>query len=193
MPGPRRRTARGLLYAEQMELDAGDCRLRPFSVADREGLAEVANDRRIWRNLTDRFPHPYTLQDADEWIRLCAREGEPPRSLAIDLDGRLVGGIGLELLGGQKAQVANIGYWVAPQWWNRGIATEALRAMTRYAFETFALRRLQATVFGWNPASSRVLEKCGYRFEGRLRRAIVKAGEITDELCYGLLREDTLY
>jgi RimJ/RimL family protein N-acetyltransferase len=174
-----------------MELDAGMCRLRPFVPADRERLAEVADDQRIWRNLTDRFPHPYNLQHADEWIELCAQEGEPTRNFAIDLDGVLVGAISLDLFEGEKEHVGNVGYWIAADFWNRGIATHALRVLTRYAFDAFPLRRLQATVFGWNPASGRVLEKCGYRLEGRLHGAIIKADEITDELWYGLMKPDT--
>jgi RimJ/RimL family protein N-acetyltransferase len=174
-----------------MELDAGICRLRPFAPTDRDRLAEVADDQRIWRNLTHRFPHPYTLQHADEWIELCSQKGEPTRNFAIDFDGQLVGGIGLDLLDGEKEHVANVGYWIAADFWNRGIATHALRVVTDYAFETFPLRRLQATVFGWNPASGRVLEKCGYQLEGRLHGAIIKADEITDELWYGLMNPDT--
>ena len=77
-----------------MEIFVGRTRLRPFSPADRVRLAEVANDRRIWRNLNDRFAHPYRLDDADEWIELCVNEGEPTRNFAIEVDGQVVGAIG---------------------------------------------------------------------------------------------------
>lgn len=173
-----------------MELDAGKCRLRPFSPDDRERLAAIANDRRIWVNLTSRFPHPYTLGDADQWISLCAEEGERTRNFAIEYEGQLVGGIGLDLHDGEKEGVGNVGYWLAPQFWNRGIATQALMALTAYAFEVFPLHRLQASIFAWNPGSARVVEKCGYRLEGRLRDAIVKDGAVTDELWFGLTRAD---
>jgi len=164
--------------------------LRPFAPGDRDTLPRIASDERIWRNLTDLFPHPYTLEDADYWLGLCEKEGDQTRSFAIEFEGQLVGGIGLDLLEGEKAGVGNVGYWITPDFWNRGIATEALRAMTRYAFRSFPLRRLQANVFGWNPASGRVLEKCGYRLEGRFRGVIVKGGDVTDELWYGLERPD---
>ena len=173
-----------------MELTAGIYRLRPFAPSDRERLAEAANDKRIWRNLTNLFPHPYSLQDADEWIELCAQHGEPTRNFVIALDGDLVGSIGLNLLEGEKAHMANIGYWIAAEYWGRGIATQALRAFTSYAFDAFPVSRLQTTVFGWNPASARVLEKCGYQLEGRRRGAIRKGDETTDELCYGLLESE---
>lgn len=170
-----------------MELAIAGGRLRPFSPADRVRLAELANDRRIWRNLTDRFPHPYGLDSADEWIQFCVDEGEPTRNFAIEIDGRLVGAIGLDLLDGEKIGIGNVGYWIAVDFWNRGIATYALRALVDYTVHTFPIRRLQASVFGWNPASGRVLEKCGFRLEGRLSSGILKCGEVTDELIYGLV------
>jgi RimJ/RimL family protein N-acetyltransferase len=81
-----------------------------------------------------------------------------------------------------------IGYWLGQSYWNRGIATEALVAVTAYAFETFDINRIWAGVFAWNPASARVLEKAGYVLEGRLRNAITKDGETTDELIYSTVR-----
>lgn len=174
-----------------MDIDAELCRLRPFVPADRDVLAAAADDERIARNLTHRFPNPYTSQHATDWIELCVQEGDVTRNFAIDVAGQLAGGIGLDILEGEKAHVARVGYWLAVQFWNRGIATDALRAVTRYAFDTFPIHRLEATVFGWNPASGRVLEKCGYRMEGRLRDAITRADEITDELIYGLIKPGT--
>ncbi len=170
-----------------MELAMSNGRLRPFASGDRASLAELANEERIWRNLTDLFPNPYGLDNADEWIERCVQEGEPTRNFAIEVDGRLVGAIGLDLLDGEKAGVGNVGYWVGVDFWNRGIATEALRALVEYVVASFPIRRLQATVFGWNPASGRVLEKCGFILEGRFPNAIVKGGDVTDELVYGLV------
>lgn len=175
-------------YAGAVELEAVKSVLRPFRSEDRDDLVANANDRRVWLNLSDRFPYPYTVQDADQWIARCVQEGEPTRNFAIEVERRVVGGIGLELLPGEKQHVANVGYWIGHDWWNRGIATDALRVFVAYAFDTFPMERLQATVFGWNPASARVLEKCGFQREGCLHGAITKAGETTDELWYGLLR-----
>jgi RimJ/RimL family protein N-acetyltransferase len=131
------------------------------------------------------------LDNADEWIGLCVNEGEPTRNFAIEVDGHLVGAIGLDLLDGEKTGVGNVGYWIAAAFWNRGIATEALRALIEYAVGAFSIRRLQASVFGWNPASGRVLEKCGFRLEGRFSNSIIKGGEVTDELVYGLVTNST--
>jgi [ribosomal protein S5]-alanine N-acetyltransferase len=174
-----------------MELDAGASVLRPWRAGDREALAQAANDYEVWRNLTDRFPHPYTVEEADEWIARCLLEDQPPRNFAIVLANQAVGGIGLELPGDEKRHMANLGYWLARRLWNQGIATAALRSFTNYAFEVFDLQRLQASVFAWNPASARVLEKCGYHLEGRMRDAVLKGGAVTDELVYGLLRSES--
>ena len=173
-----------------MELEAGVCVLRPWATSDRDALARAADDREVWRNLTDRFPHPYSLRDADEWIARCLLEGRPHRNFAIVVDHQAVGGIGLELPGQEKRQMANLGYWLARSVWNMGIGTAALLKFTEYAFAGFDVERLQASVFAWNPASARILEKCGYVLEGRLRRAVVKGDEVTDELVYGLLRAE---
>lgn len=167
-----------------MELVTSLCRLRPFDQGDRDRLVEIANDRRISRNLRDRFPYPYTIRDAEEWIDLASQQ-EPVIHFAIEVDGAIAGGIGLEPLEGEKRHVFEVGYWLAPSYWNQGIATEALMALIDYALETFPnTHRLQASTFGWNPASGRVLEKCGFHKEATLRDAIIKDDELTDEVIY---------
>jgi len=104
------------------------------------------------------------------------------------VDGAAVGSVGIELGTDVFRRSAEIGYWLGEPFWGRGIATEALRAMTEYAFAHFDICRLEAGVFGWNPASARVLEKAGYTLEGRARNAVVKDGRTTDRLLYGLVR-----
>ncbi len=163
-------------------------KLRSWEAADREALVRYANNRNVWINLTDVFPHPYTQDDADGWLARCAKD-IPPSSFAIDLAGTAIGGVGIHLLTGVYRLTAEIGYWVGEPFWGRGIATEALRQASDYAFKTFGLERLQAHVFDWNPASARVLEKAGYHLEGRLRRYIIKDGRITDSLIYARLRQ----
>jgi len=173
-----------------MEFETALCRLRPYREADRSAILELANDGEVGRKLTDRFPHPYTDDDASEWLALCASEGESTRNFAVEVDGQYAGGIGLELREGIRVGSAEIGCWLGRRFWGRGVATAAARALVGYCFDTFNLDRLEATVFGWNPASARVLEKAGFQLEGRLRRAVLKDGERTDLLVYGLLITD---
>jgi RimJ/RimL family protein N-acetyltransferase len=170
-----------------MELKLERCTLRPWRRGDEASLVRHANNRSVWLNMRDRFPHPYTAKDADEWI---ARAGvqTPVLAFAIVVDGAAVGGAGLEPGTDVDRRSAEVGYWLGEPFWGRGIATEALRAVTDYAFRTLDICRLHAGVFEWNPASARVLEKVGYALEGRSRLAITKAGRAGDRLLYALVR-----
>lgn len=169
------------------ELRCASCTLRPWRQGDEASLVSHANNRKVWLNLRDRFPHPYTLEDAREWIRT-AGPVTPVTSFAIEVDGAAVGGIGFRLHGDVYRRVAEIGYWLGEAYWGRGIMSDAVRAVTAYAFARFDLRRVYAGVFESNAASARVLEKAGYVFEGRLRHAITKDGRTMDELMYAIVR-----
>ena len=170
-----------------MELKLSRCTLRPWRASDEASLQRHANNRNLSRNMRDIFPYPYTAADAKEWIE-GVKDESPTLNFAIAVDDAGVGGISLMFRGDVYRQSAEVGYWLGEAFWGRGIATDALRAITDYAFATFPIIRLEAGVFGWNPASARVLEKCGYVQEGRLRQAITKDGLVTDRLIYGLLR-----
>ncbi|NUM73323.1 GNAT family N-acetyltransferase [candidate division KSB1 bacterium] len=161
--------------------------IRPWQHGDEASLAQHANNRNIWRNLRDTFPHPYTLKDAEEWIRFASAEN-PPRNFAIVVEGEAAGGLGFVLKDDVYRRTAEIGYWLGEKFWGRGIITEAVDAMTEYAFANFDICRIQAGVYEWNPASMRVLEKAGYALEARLRKSIIKDGETIDELIYAIVR-----
>jgi len=163
------------------------CTLRPWRAGDEPSLERHANNRNVSRNLRDVFPYPYTAADARDWIASTATRA-PVQDFAIVVDGVAVGGISATPNDGERRQSAEVGYWLGEPFWGRGIATEALRAITEYAFSTFDVCRLEAGVYGWNPASARVLEKAGYTLEGRARQAVIKDGQLTDRLLYGLVR-----
>jgi RimJ/RimL family protein N-acetyltransferase len=124
-----------------VELTLARCTLRPWRRGDESSLVLHANDRRVWLNLRDRFPHPYTAKDADEWIAHAGAQA-PVLNFAIVVDGAAVGGIGLEPGTDVHRRSAEVGYWLGPPFWGRGIATEALRAVTDYAFTALS------TLFG---------------------------------------------
>jgi len=165
-----------------------DLTFRTWRTRDVDALLKHANNRNIWLNLKDRFPHPYRRADAESWIGMNHLVLGPPVNFAIDIGGEAVGGVGLEPLDDVFHRTANIGYWVAEPFWGRGIATAAVEFITEYAQRNFPLDRLQAHVFDWNPASARVLEKAGYVCEGRLRRAVVKEDRVGDLLLYAKLK-----
>lgn len=173
-----------------MELLGSKCILRTWRRGDEPSLVKNANNKKIWRNLRDVFPHPYTRRDAAGWITFCESAEGLPHNLAISVDGEAVGGVGINPGIDVFRRTAEIGYWLGEAYWGQGIATDALRLMTGYAFSRFDLLRLEAGVFSWNPASARVLEKAGFAFEGRFRSNVFKDGEMTDRLFYARLRSD---
>jgi len=161
--------------------------LREWRPGDVESLARHANNVKVSRNLHDAFPHPYTRADAETWIKQTA--SVPAGTvLAIVVDGKAVGGIGIHPGTDVHRRTAAIGYWLGEAYWGRGIVTEALRAMTEHVFATFDFERLEAFVFEWNPASARVLEKAGYTREAVLRKRVTKEGRTVDCLLYARLR-----
>jgi RimJ/RimL family protein N-acetyltransferase len=158
--------------------------LRPWRRGDEPALVKHADNPKIWHNLRDRFPHPYTCSAAVEWIRAVEAQGEPTLHFAIVLDREAIGSVGLERFADVERRVAEIGYWLSETHWGKGIATEAVIAASAYAFATLDIDRLQAGVFEWNPASCRVLEKAGYRLEARLRKSVFKNDRTIDRLLY---------
>jgi len=171
-----------------MELICANFALRPWRPGDETALAKHANDREVWINLNDRFPHPYTRADAVAWVGRPEARQRPPMTFAIAIGEEAVGRIGMRRLDDVHRKVAEIGYWLGRAHWGKGIATEALKRVTTYAFESFDIERLQARVFDRDAASCRVLEKAGYELEARLKRSVLKDGEILDALVYARLR-----
>jgi RimJ/RimL family protein N-acetyltransferase len=171
-----------------MRITLDCCTVRSWEFADVDTLPAYANNRRIWMNLRDAFPHPYTKQSARDWIR-GVRQRSPETSFAIAVDEEAVGGIGFVMHGDVERVSAEIGYWLGEPFWGRGLVTEALVAVTRYAIETCGLTRIYALPFAYNTASCRVLEKAGYTLEARLRRSAIKDGRVVDQLQYSFIEE----
>ena len=164
-----------------------DVTLTPFTVAHRAGLLEAADDERIARHMTDQFPYPYTEDDADAWISLCTNE-DPPTNFVILVAGVVAGGVGCEPRSDIVTGSAEIGWWLAPRWWGRGIAPIAVGRLIEYCFRDLDLHRVEAGVFLNNPASARVAEKAGFVLEGIARDGYLKGGRLVDRLNYGLTR-----
>jgi RimJ/RimL family protein N-acetyltransferase len=169
-----------------MQLTLKSCVVRSWRMADAEPLARYADNRKIWLNLRDAFPHPYTSHDAREFIK-SVRNRTPETTFAISVGEEAVGSVGFVLRHDVERVSAEIGYWLAEPFWGRGIATEALIAATDYAITTHALTRIYALPFAWNAASCRVLEKAGYVLEARLCRSAIKNDVITDQLQYAFI------
>jgi RimJ/RimL family protein N-acetyltransferase len=162
--------------------------VRSWEPDDLESLVENADNRHIWLNLRDRFPHPYTRRAGREFIRQ-AMSQRPETMFAIAVDDQAVGGIGFTVLTDVERVSAEIGYWLGEPFWGRGIVTEALVAVTRYALDSCRLTRIYALPFATNTGSCRVLEKAGYTLEARLRRSAIKDGQVVDQLQYSFIAE----
>jgi RimJ/RimL family protein N-acetyltransferase len=174
-----------------MQLTLKSCAVRSWKASDAEPLAHYANNRKIWLNLRDAFPHPYTPHDARDFIRSILNR-TPETTFAIAVEREPVGSIGFVLRHDVERVSAEIGYWLAEPFWGRGLATEALAAVTEHAVTTHKLTRVYALPFAWNTPSCRVLEKAGYTLEGRLRRSAIKNGVVTDQLQYAFVVPETV-
>ena len=171
-----------------MNIVCPNCLLRPLITADAENLARHANDHGVWQNLRDRFPHPYTVADAEAYItHVAARPVQT--SFGIIVEDEAIGSISLMLGEDIARQSAEVGYWIGRAFWGRGIVVEALRATTQYGFETLSLARVFAVPFATTLRSARVLEKAGYVKEGIMRHSAVKEGKLLDQLLYATYRD----
>lgn len=164
------------------------CYVRPWVKEDAAAIQRHANNRQIWLNLRDIFPHPYTLEDAQTFLGFVSKE-DPKTTFAIATDSEAIGSIGLRLGNDVHRKTAELGYWLAEPFWGRGIMTEAVREFTRWALEAFALQRIFAEPFATNTASIRVLEKAGFTCEARMRANVFKDGKILDSFLYAHVPE----
>lgn len=166
--------------------------IRPFYPGDVEAIAKEGNNPEIARWLRSRFPEPYTIEDAKSWISI-ATASSPILDFVISRrqDNIAIGAIGLKARDDVYYRTMEIGYWLGQDHWGKGIATEALSAMTAWAFENFTyVLKLEAEVFDGNEASQKVLMKAGYELEGRRRKAVEKKGVVMDTLNFCTFRPD---
>lgn len=195
---PKRRTSGGsYLWSSALMplspvIECGACTLRPWRQTDHAALLRYANNRSIWRNLRDRFPHPYDDAAATAWLALAAAAPTPEGVWAIETAGEAIGGLGLQRLPDIGRCSAEIGFWLGEPFWGRGIASAAVHKVADHALQQPDLWRLVAAVFSWNPASGRVLEKAGFKLEAILRRAGIKDGVVIDQLLYARVRDPNL-
>ncbi len=163
-----------------IDIQLKTCRLRPWRTEDAPSLTKHANNPKIAINLRDGFPHPYTLDDAVQWIESMLKQEQTIVS-AIEINGEAVGGIGVIPLADVYRMTAEIGYWLSETYWNKGVISEIIPALSDYIFSQTDCIRIQARIFQNNKASMRVLEKSGFHPEAVHRKAVLKQGQIMDE------------
>lgn len=162
--------------------------LRAWREDDAPALAEHANNPKVWRNMSDRFPHPYTLAIAEHWVRQ-GRIDFGGDHWAIAFEDAAVGGCGITQGTAQFRCNAEIGYWLAEPWWGRGVVTRVVRVLADRAFANPEIARVYAPIHAHNAASMRVAEKAGLVREAVQPQSAIKAGRVIDCVVYARYRE----
>ena len=168
-----------------------NCRIRKWKLTDAKDLAVALSNKKIQDNLRDGLPYPYSEQDGIDFISsmLSANEDET-FAFAITLDDKVIGSIGVFRQQNIHRQTAEMGYYIAEEYWGKGIMTDAVKQICNYVFKNSDILRIYAEPFAYNTGSCRVLEKAGFQYEGTLRNNAVKNGKVIDMKMYSLLREE---
>ena len=161
--------------------------LRLLQDDDAGTIASLCNNKKIWDNVRDKLPYPYTVDDAVEFINICRNE-DPKQTFVIEYKGEIAGIIGLVKQSDVYRLTAEVGYWIGEPYWGRGIATEAVKLIVKYGFEKLDLVRIYTGVFDFNKASQRVLEKAGFKLEAVFKNSVIKNNKIYDEYRYCILK-----
>ncbi|NYB52320.1 MAG: GNAT family N-acetyltransferase [Methanobacteriaceae archaeon] len=170
-----------------MRIECENCILRNWKPSDIESLVENANNYNIAINMRDLFPHPYTLEDAQNWIKVTASQ-EKNCFLAITLDDEAIGGIGLSIGEDIERISAEVGYWLGEKYWGNGITSSALKGIVEYGFNVLCLERIYAKPLEHNTASRKVLEKNGFQLEGIMKKSVIKEGKIYNQALYAVTK-----
>jgi len=162
--------------------------LREWKRSDADALAAIANNKKIWDNVRDILPYPYTKRDAKEWLELVKKQ-KTVTTFCIEVDGKLAGSIGVTLKDDVYKKTAEIGYFIAEEYWGKGAATEAIKQMVSYVQKEFDIVRIYAEVFEFNRASMKALEKNGFYLESIRKKAAFKNNMIVDDYVWVKLLE----
>jgi RimJ/RimL family protein N-acetyltransferase len=166
--------------------------LRPLTLEDAPVVQQLAGRREI-ADTTISIPHPYSEQQARDWIsghiEACAQNKGVVFGVELTRTNQLIGTIGLREIDQEHLQ-AEMGFWIGTDWWGQGHATEAAKSVIRYGFKELGLNRIYTHHMVRNPASGRVLEKLGMKREGLLRQRVRKWGKFEDVVILAILRND---
>lgn len=167
-------------------------RIRKWELSDARNLAAALSNKKIQDNLRDGLPYPYTEQDGTEFISdMLTADKNETFAFAITVDNKAIGSIGVFRQGNIHRQTAELGYYIAEEYWGKGIMTEAVKQICEYVFSKSDIIRIYAEPFAYNTASCRVLEKAGFQYEGTLRNNAVKNGKVIDMKMYSKIKELT--
>ena len=167
------------------------CKIRKWELTDARDLATALSNKKVQNNLRDGLPYPYTEQDGKEYISLMLdADDKNTFAFAVTADGKVIGSIGAFRQDNIHRQTAELGYYIAEEYWGKGIMTEAVKQLCDYVFTHTDIIRIYAEPFSYNIGSCRVLEKAGFKYEGTLRSNAVKNGNVLDMKIYSKLKTD---
>jgi RimJ/RimL family protein N-acetyltransferase len=164
-------------------------KIRPWEISDLTNLVKYANNWNVAKNLTDKFPYPYTETEGRAFIEFATADN-PIHIFTIDINGKAVGGIGIHPQSDIYIKNAELGYWLGEPFWGQRIISNAIRQIIDFGFTTYDIDRIFARPFGTNIASQKILEKNNFVLEGRFEKVFFKNGEYFDELVYALRRKN---
>ncbi len=165
--------------------------LKRWTLDYAEQIAISANNKKIADNLRNSFPHPYTKADAKEFIKYCIETGEEKElNRAIVIDGLPIGSLSITIGSDIFCKNAELGYWLAEEYWGKGIMTKAIKAICKLTFEKYDISKIYALPFSYNKGSCKTLERNGFSSEGILKNAVYKNGQFIDCIIYGLSIDD---
>lgn len=167
------------------------CKIRKWNLSDASDLANALSNKKIQDNLRDGLPYPYTEKDGSDFISaMLSADDNETFAFAITVDDKVIGSIGVFRQSNIHRQTAELGYYIAEDYWGKGIMTEIVKQTCKCVFEKSDIIRIYAEPFAHNIASCRVLEKAGFKYEGTLRSNAVKNGKIIDMKLYSLLKTE---
>ena len=168
-----------------------NCKIRKWKLTDAKDIAVALSNKKIQDNLRDGLPYPYSEQDGIDFISSMLSANEDATfAFAITLDDKVIGSIGVFRQQNIHRQTAEMGYYIAEEYWGKGIMTDVVKQICEYVFKNSDILRIYAEPFACNTGSCRVLEKAGFQYEGTLRNNAVKNGKVIDMKMYSLLREE---
>jgi len=166
-----------------------DFELKKWRLDYVKDIAKYANNKKIADNLRNAFPYPYTEDDAKRYINHCIiKEGDGQVCRAIVVDGEAVGSIGVFFRDDVYSKTAELGYWLAENFWCKGIMTRAIAQVCEMIFSEYDVVRIYAEPFANNIGSRRVLEKAGFILEGIMKNSVFKNDTIQDSCMYAMLK-----
>lgn len=171
-----------------------ECQIRKWKEEDAPHLASIISDPRVQESIRDGIPNPYTEEDALDYIRAVqsADRGQV-YAFAVTAYGNVIGSISIFRMDNVNRFTGELGYYLAPSQWNKGLMTQAVREICSYVFNNSDLKRITAEVFSFNKASCKVLEKAGFRLDGVLLDNVYKNGILCDSMIYGMTKKGYEY